>query len=227
MNTNGAVTREAIAGMIDHTVLNPASPGAAFDECCSFAAANRCATVCVCPFAVRRCAEELRGTGVGVCTVVGFPHGTSTTAAKVAEARLAMDDGADELDMVVNPSKVIDGDWEYVERDIREVCDAVHSNGRVLKVIFECCLLTDAQKIELCRVCTRVGVDFVKTSTGYGRGGATVEDVRLMAANVGPSVRVKAAGGIHDSAQLLALREAGATRFGCSRSAEILAGLAQ
>lgn len=217
--------KEEIARQIDHTVLNPASPWRAFAQCCAFAAQNHCASVCVCPFAVRRCAEALRGTDVAVCTVVGFPHGTAATAAKVAEARIAMDDGATELDMVANPSKVIDGDWDYVEGDIRAVCDAVHSAGRVLKVIFECCLLTDAQKVELCRICTRAGVDFVKTSTGYGSGGATVADVRLMAANVGPSVRIKAAGGIHTAEQLLALRDAGAVRFGCSRTAEILAGL--
>ena len=127
--------------------------------------------------------------------------------------------------MVANVSKVKDHDWKYVERDISAVCDAVHSAGRILKVIFECCFLDDAEKIELCRICTRVGVDFVKTSTGYGTGGATVEDVRLMRANCGPDVKIKAAGGIHSASQLLALRDAGADRFGCSRTKEILAGL--
>ncbi|MBR1836213.1 MAG: deoxyribose-phosphate aldolase [Kiritimatiellae bacterium] len=218
------MTRRQIASMIDHTVLNPASPGSAFRDCCRFAAENGCASVCVCPFAVADCAKALRGTGVAVCTVVGFPHGTAATAAKVAEARIAIADGATEIDMVVNPSKVVDGDWEYVERDISEVVRAVHAEGAVLKVIFECCLLDDAQKARLCGICTAAGADFVKTSTGYGKGGATVADVRLMAANVGPGVKIKAAGGIHSADEVRALLAAGATRFGCSRTADILSG---
>ena len=217
-------SRSEIAAQIDHTVLAPTSPHAAFAGACDYAIANRCASVCICPFFVRECAERLRGSGVAVCTVIGFPHGTHATEAKVAEARLAMEDGAEELDMVVNVSKCKDGDWAYVERDIAAVNDAVHAGGRLLKVIFECCFLTDEEKIRLCEICTRVGVDFVKTSTGYGSGGATVADVALMKAHVGPKVRIKAAGGIHSAEQLLALREAGAVRFGCSRTEAILAG---
>ena len=215
--------RSEIASQIDHTVLNPTSPHAAFADACDYAIANRCASVCICPFYVKEAAARLRGTGVAVCTVIGFPHGTHATAAKVAEARIAIDDGADELDMVVNVSKVKDGDWDYVRSDIKAVLDAVHSAGKLLKVIFECCFLTDEEKIRLCEICTELGVDFVKTSTGYGTGGATVADVALMKAHVGPGVRIKAAGGIHDLQQLLALREAGATRFGCSRTAALLA----
>lgn len=219
------MTSDDIASRIDHTVLAPQSRHDAFVEACRYAAEIRCASVCICPFFVPEATRLLAGSGVAVCTVIGFPHGTHATEAKVAEAKLAMAEGATELDMVVNLSKVKDHDWEYVERDIKAVCEAVHDAGRLLKVIFECCFLDDAEKIELCRICTRVGVDFVKTSTGYGTGGATVADVRLMRANVGPSVRVKAAGGIHSAAELLALREAGADRFGCSRTKEILAGL--
>lgn len=219
------MTSDDIASRIDHTVLAPQSRHDAFVEACRYAAEIRCASVCICPFFVPEATRLLAGSGVAVCTVIGFPHGTHATEAKVAEAKLAMAEGATELDMVVNLSKVKDHDWEYVERDIKAVCEAVHDAGRLLKVIFECCFLDDAEKIELCRICTRVGVDFVKTSTGYGTGGATVADVRLMKANVGPSVRVKAAGGIHSAAELLALREAGADRFGCSRTKEILAGL--
>ncbi len=219
------MTSDDIASCIDHTVLAPQSRHDAFVEACRYAAEIRCASVCICPFFVPEAARLLAGSGVAVCTVIGFPHGTHATEAKVAEAKLAMAEGATELDMVVNVSKVKDHDWDYVERDIKAVCEAVHDAGRLLKVIFECCFLDDAEKIELCRICTRVGVDFVKTSTGYGTGGATVADVRLMKANVGPSVRVKAAGGIHSAAELLALREAGADRFGCSRTKEILAGL--
>ncbi len=218
-------TRSEIASRIDHTVLNPASPHAAFVDACRYAVANHCASVCICPFFVRECADLLRGSGVATCTVIGFPHGTHATEAKVAEARLAMEDGAEELDMVVNVSKCKDGDWDYVGRDIAAVCRAVHAAGRVLKVIFECCYLTDAEKIRLCELCTEIGVDFVKTSTGYGSGGATVADVALMKAHVGPKVRIKAAGGIHTSEELLALLAAGADRFGCSRTEAILAGL--
>ena len=217
-------TRSEIASRIDHTVLAPQSRREAFEEACRYAAANRCASVCVCPFFVAGAAKALAGTGVETCTVIGFPHGTHSTAAKVAEARIAMEDGATELDMVVNVSKVKDHDWEYVENDVAAVCKAVHAAGRVLKVIFECCFLDDAEKVELCRICTRAGADFVKTSTGYGTGGATVADVRLMKANVGPGVKVKAAGGIHSDEEVLALVEAGADRLGCSRTAAILAG---
>ena len=218
-------TRSEIAAQIDHTVLNPTSPHRAFVDACDYAVANHCASVCICPFFVRECADLLRGSGVAVCTVIGFPHGTHATEAKVAEARIAMADGAAELDMVVNVSKCKDGDWEYVENDIAAVNAAVHAEGRLLKVIFECCFLSDGEKIKLCEICTRVGVDFVKTSTGYGSGGATVADIALMKAHVGPGVRIKAAGGIHTAEELLALRAAGADRFGCSRTEAILAGI--
>ena len=217
--------RSEIAAQIDHTVLNPTSPHQAFVDACRYAVANRCASVCICPFFVRECAELLRGSGVAVCTVIGFPHGTHATEAKVAEARIAMADGAEELDMVVNVSKCKDGDWGYVERDIAAVNAAVHAEGRLLKVIFECCLLSDDEKVRLCEICTRLGVDYVKTSTGYGSGGATVADIALMKAHVGPGVRIKAAGGIHAAEELLALRAAGADRFGCSRTGAILAGI--
>lgn len=135
-----------------------------------------------------------------------------------------MEDGADELDMVVNISKVKDRDWAYVENDIAAVCKVVHGANRILKVIFEMCFLDEEEKIRLCEICTRLGVDFVKTSTGYGTHGATVADVALMKAHVGPHVRIKAAGGIHNAEELLALRKAGATRFGCSRTEAVLAG---
>jgi deoxyribose-phosphate aldolase len=218
-------TRSEIAAQIDHTVLNPTSPHQAFVDACDYAVANHCASVCICPFFVRECSDLLRGSGVAVCTVIGFPHGTHSTEAKVAEARIAMEDGAAELDMVVNVSKCKDGDWDYVERDIAAVCRAVHGAGRLLKVIFECCFLSDEEKIRLCEICTRVGADFVKTSTGYGSGGATVADIALMKAHVGPGVQIKAAGGIHTAEELLALRAAGADRFGCSRTEAILAGI--
>ncbi len=216
-------SRSEIAAQIDHTVLAPTSPHAAFAGACDYAIANRCASVCICPFFVRECAERLRGSGVATCTVIGFPHGTHSTAAKVAEARLAMEDGAGELDMVVNVSKCKDGDWAYVERDIAAVNDAVHAGGRLLKVIFECCFLTDEEKIRLCEICTRVGVDFVKTSTGYGTKGCTIEDLKLMRAAVSDKVRVKGSGGIRDLDTVLAARAAGASRCGVSATEKIMA----
>lgn len=213
-----------IAAQIDHTVLAPQSKHQTFVDACRYAAEHHCASVCICPFFVRECADLLRNSGVKVCTVIGFPHGTHTTDAKVFESRVAMEDGADELDMVVNISKVKDRDWAYVENDIAAVCKVVHGANRILKVIFEMCFLDEEEKIRLCEICTRLGVDFVKTSTGYGTHGATVSDVALMKAHVGPHVRIKAAGGIHNAEELLAFRKAGATRFGCSRTEAVLAG---
>lgn len=217
--------RSEIASLIDHTVLSPQSRGETFVQACRYAAENGCASVCVCPFFVSDATKLLADSSVAVCTVVGFPHGTHSTAAKVAEAEAAMDDGATELDMVVNISKTKDHDWVYVENDISEVCRVVHSRKRLLKVIFECCFLDDEEKKRLCKICSGLGCDFVKTSTGFGTGGATVHDVALMKENVGPGVRIKAAGGIHSAEQLLALRDAGADRFGCSRTAAILEGI--
>lgn len=216
------MNREELSKMIDHTVLAPNSKHEVFVEACRFAIENKCASVCICPFFVKECSELLAGSGVKTCTVIGFPHGTHCTEAKVSEAILAAEQGAEELDMVVNVAKVKDGDWAYVREDIKAVTDTVHSKGAVVKVIFENCFLTDEEKIELCKICTDVGVDWVKTSTGYGTSGATVEDIKLMKANIGPNVQIKAAGGIRTLEQLLLMKEAGATRFGCSRTASVL-----
>lgn len=218
-----ALTPKDIAKMLDHSTLQPWLTEDDIRHGCEVALKYDTASVCARPCDVPILNEMLKGSGVKVCTVIGFPHGTHATAAKVAESRIALEDGADELDMVVNVSKAKDGDWDYVRRDIAAVLDVAHAAGKLLKVIFECCFLTDEEKIRLCEICTELGVDFVKTSTGYGTGGATVADIALMKAHVGPGVRIKAAGGIHDLAQLLALREAGATRFGCSRTAALLA----
>ena len=214
-----------IAGMIDHTVLAPNSRREVFVEACRFAAEARCASVCICPFFVRDCANLLRGTGVKACTVIGFPHGTAATTAKVAEAQIAMEDGAEEIDMVVNIAKVKDGDWDYVKADIAAVTAAVHAAACKVKVIFENCYLEREEKIRLCRICTELRCDWVKTSTGFGTGGATIEDLQLMKANIGPDVQIKAAGGIRTLDQLLEARAAGVTRVGCSRSKDVLAEL--
>jgi deoxyribose-phosphate aldolase len=217
------MNKKEIASLIDHTVLAPDAPHAARAAACEFAAANKCAAVCISPFFVAECAQRLAGTDVKVCTVVGFPHGVASTGAKVAEARIAMEDGADELDMVVNAAKIKDQDWDYVKRDIAAVTAAVHGAGRKIKVIFENCLLDDCEKIRLCEICSELRCDWVKTSTGYGSGGATLEDVALMKAHIAPEVQIKAAGGIRTLEQVLAFHAAGATRIGCSRTAAVLA----
>lgn len=219
------MTRDEIAGMIDHTVLAPMSPHETFKDACLFAVANHCASVCICPFFVKECAALLKGSGVKTCTVIGFPHGTHSTAAKVAEAKLAMADGAEELDMVVNISKVKDHDWDYVKADIGAVTKAVHEAGCKVKVIFENCYLDDEEKTRLCRICSELRCDWVKTSTGFGTGGATREDLALMQANIDDGIQIKAAGGIRTLEQLLAAHEAGASRIGCSRTADVLAAV--
>ena len=155
-------------------------------------------------------------------TTIGFPHGGHTTAIKLAEARQALDDGGIELDMVVNLSKVLSGDWAYVRDEIRAIVELTHGRGGKVKVIFENCYLQDEHKIRLCEICGEVRADWVKTSTGYGTGGATLDDLRLMRKHAPPHVQVKAAGGVRDLDMALAVREIGVTRFGCTRTAEIL-----
>jgi deoxyribose-phosphate aldolase len=155
-------------------------------------------------------------------TTIGFPHGGHTTAVKLAEARQALDDGGVELDMVVNLSKTLSGDWDYVRDEVRAIVDLTHGRGGRVKVIFENCFLENEHKVRLCEICGEAGADWVKTSTGYGAGGATLEDLRLMRRHAPPHVQVKAAGGVRDLDTALAVREIGATRFGCTRTAEIL-----
>lgn len=215
-------TYEGIAKMIDHSLLNPTLTDDALDTGIRLALAYDVASVCIMPFALKRCAERLAGSSVMSSTTIGFPHGGHTTAIKQAEAERAIADGGQELDMVVNISKVLSGDWDYVRRDIQAVIDVTHAAGRKVKVIFENCYLHDSQKIRLCEICSELGADWVKTSTGYGTGGATLEDLRLMRRHSGPDVQVKAAGGVRDLATLLEVRDLGVTRVGASRTSEIL-----
>jgi deoxyribose-phosphate aldolase len=215
-------TYNDIAKMIDHSLLNPSLTVSELEAGCRLAADYNVASVCIMPFSLKRCAEILRGSTVKPSTTIGFPHGGHATATKVAEARQALDDGGEELDMVVNISKAVSGDWPYVEADVRAVLEVTHAQGRKLKVIFENCYLKDEQKIKLCEICGGLGADWVKTSTGYGSGGATEADVRLMRQHSPPHVQVKAAGGIRDLDRLLFFRALGATRIGASRTAEIL-----
>ena len=215
-------TYDDVAGMIDHSLLRPNLTADELEAGCRLAVEYRCASVCILPYYLKRCAEILADSGVRASTTIGFPHGGHTTAVKLAEARQALADGGQELDMVVNISQVLSGQWDYVRADIAAVVDAAHEAGRKVKVIFENCYLEDAHKIRLCEICGEVGADWVKTSTGYGDGGATHEDLKLMRAQAPGHVQVKAAGGVRDLDALLAVRALGVTRVGASRTADIL-----
>jgi len=211
-----------IAKMIDHSLLRPTMTSSDLEQGIALARKYDVASVCIMPYYLRRCAELLAGSDVAPSTTIGFPHGGHTTAVKLAEARQALDDGGTELDMVFNLSKTLSGDWDYVRDEIRAVVDLTHQRGGRVKVIFENCFLENTHKMHLCEICGAVGADWVKTSTGYGSGGATLEDLRLMRRHAPPHVQVKAAGGVRDLDTALAVREIGATRFGCTRTAEIL-----
>jgi deoxyribose-phosphate aldolase len=215
-------TYQDIAKMIDHSLLNPTLAVEELEKGIRLALAYDVASVCIMPYYLRRCADLLRGSTIKAGTTIGFPHGGHTTAIKVAEARQALDDGGEELDMVVNISKVRSEDWDYVRDDIRAVVEVTHGRGGKVRVIFENAYLEDLHKIRLCEICGEVGADWVKTSTGYGSGGATIEDLRLMRKHSPARVQIKAAGGVRDLDTALAVRVAGATRFGCTRTTEIL-----
>ncbi len=213
---------QAIARMIDHSLLQPYLTDRELEEGCGLAARYEVASVCIKPYFVQRAAQLLQGTSVAVGTTVGFPHGGHATETKVHEAEQAIREGATELDMVINIGKALSEDWSYVARDVEAVLRVARSGGAILKVIFENAYLDDRHKIELCRICSELGVDFVKTSTGYAPSGATLDDVRLMRQHCAPEVLVKAAGGVRDLDTLLQMREAGAARIGASRTAAIL-----
>lgn len=211
-----------IAKMIDHSLLNPALTVDELEQGIRLALEYDVASVCIMPFYLKRCAELLAGTGVRASTTIGFPHGGHTTAIKVAETARALDDGGEELDMVVNVSKVRSGDWNYVRDDVGAVIALVHDRGQKVKVIFENAYLDDSQKVRLCEICGELGADWVKTSTGYAPGGATLDDLRLMRRHSPPHVQVKAAGGVRTLDALLEVRALGVTRVGATRTREIL-----
>lgn len=215
-------TLQDVAGMIDHSLLVPTMTSADLEAGCKLAVENRVASVCIMPYYLRRCADILRGSGVKASTTIGFPHGGHTTAIKLAEAKQALDDGGEELDMVVNISQVLSGNWLYVRDEIQAIVELTHARGQKLKVIFENCYLKDEHKIKLCEICGELRTDWVKTSTGYGSGGATMDDLRLMRQHSPAHVQVKAAGGVRDLDTLLKVREIGVTRVGASRTKEIL-----
>jgi deoxyribose-phosphate aldolase len=212
-----------IAGMLDHSLLAPTLTVEDLERGLAIARDLRVASVCILPSYLARCAEVLEGSGVLPSTTIGFPHGGHATAVKAAEAIRALGDGGVELDMVVNIGRVCSGDWDYVHHDIRAVIEPAHERGAKVKVIFENCYLDDDQKIRLCEICGELDADWVKTSTGFGTGGATEGDLSLMRRHSPPHVQVKASGGIRTLDELLAARALGATRIGSSRSAELLA----
>ena len=216
------ITYEQLAKTIDHSLLKPELTEADITAGCQLAARYHVASVCVKPSFVPLAVELLKGSDVAVGTVLGFPHGGSTTAVKVFEAENAMDNGAVELDMVVNIGELRSGNREYVLGDIRAVVKAAHKRGALVKVIMENAYLTDEEKVLGCQLAELAGADFVKTSTGFAPGGATIEDLKLMRATVGEHVQVKAAGGVRTLDALLAVIDAGCTRSGATATAAIL-----
>lgn len=217
-----APTPAELAGLIDHTVLKPDTDEATVRRVISEAVTHRLAAVCINPKWVELTAAELAGTSVKTCTVVGFPLGATTTAQKVAEAAEAVEAGADEIDMVIDIADANAGAHEAVTAQIAAVAEAAHAGGAILKVILETALLTDATKELACRAAEEAGADFVKTSTGFAGGGATVADIELMHALVGGRLGIKASGGVRTYQDALAMVTAGATRIGASSSLDIV-----
>ena len=218
-----SLTPKDIAQMLDHSTLQPWLTEDDIRRGCEIALKYGTASVCARPCDVPVLSEMLRGSSVKVCTVIGFPHGAHRTAIKAAEARQALEDGCEELDMVLNIGKLKHGDTGYVEEEIRQLAEIAHGAGAILKVILETCYLTDEEKILACRISERAGADFVKTSTGYGSAGCTIEDLKLMRANVSEKVRIKGSGGIRDLDTVLSARAVGASRCGVSATEKIMA----
>ena len=211
-----------LSKMLDHALLTPTATVDQLEAGCQLALAYDVASVCIMPYYVPRCAEILAGSTVLPSTVIGFPLGGHTTITKAAEAKQAIVDGCQELDMVVNISKTLSGDWDYVRADIRAVIDIAHAADRKVKVIFENCYLQDEHKIRLCEICGEENADWVKTSTGFGIGGATLDDLRLMRKHAPEHVQVKAAGGVRDVETMKQVHEIGATRIGSSSTQKLM-----
>jgi deoxyribose-phosphate aldolase len=211
-----------IAQMIDHSLLRPELTEEDVLRGCEIAKKYKVATVCCRPSEVVLVKYLLQDSEVKTSTVVGFPHGYNKTETKVFEAKQAIEDGAVELDMVINIGRLLDGDYDYVKNDIRAVVKTAHCHSVMVKVIFENFYLTDEQKKVACRLSEEAGADFVKTSTGFAGGGATIEDLQLMRAEVSEKVQVKAAGGVRDLDMTLKVREIGCTRFGATRTETIM-----
>ena len=215
---------QSVAPMIDHTILKPEATHDQIAQLCYEARKYQFASVCINPTNVKLCADLLEGSGVEVCTVVGFPLGATPTEVKVFEAQQAIQGGATEVDMVINVGALKSRDYELVEQDIAAIARVCHANNAILKVIIEAALLTDEEKVIACQLSKVAEADFVKTSTGFGPGGATPEDVALMRRVVGPTIGVKAAGGIRTREDAEKMIAAGASRIGASASVKIVGG---
>ena len=226
-------TVKELAKMIDHSLLHPTMTDSDLKRECEVAKTYDVASVCIKPYAVKQAVEWLRGSDVEIGTVIGFPHGSNSTKIKLEETRLACEEGATEIDMVVNIGKVLSGDWVHVSGEIEQIADETHNHGAILKVIFENDFVTRREdKIKLCEICSEKGADFVKTSTGYGfvKGengtysyqGATDEDLKLMREHAAPHVQIKAAGGVRTLDDLLRVRDLGVTRVGATATIAIL-----
>jgi deoxyribose-phosphate aldolase len=222
-----------LAKMIDHSILHPTMTDEILVRECEVAKKYDVASVCVKPYAVEKAKTLLEGTDVAVGCVIGFPHGNSSTKIKILEAEMACKEGAVEIDMVINIGKALGGDWDYIEQEIKAVTDVCHQNNAIVKVIFETDFITKTEdKIKLCEICTKVGADFVKTSSGYGfvkqadgsynYKGATIDDLLLMRKYSGPNVQVKAAGGVRTLDELLKVKETGTTRCGATATITML-----
>ena len=213
-----------LASYIDHTLLKQNATSEQIITLCQEAREYQFASVCINPTHVRLCAELLRNSGVKVCTVIGFPLGANTTATKVFETQDAIQNGASEIDMVINIGALKNGDFTLVAKDISEISRATHNGGAILKVIIETCLLSDEEKVIACLLAKQAGADYVKTSTGFSTAGATIEDVTLMRKVVGPEMGVKAAGGVRNLEDAEKMIAAGATRLGASAGVQIVQG---
>lgn len=216
--------KKSLCKFIDHTLLKPDCSAVEVEGLCSEALKYNFASVCVNPSFVSLCSEKLKGSEVKVCTVIGFPLGATTTEVKIFEAENAIENGATELDMVINIGKLKDKDYDYVREEIKSLAK-VCKNHALLKVIIETCLLSEEEKLMACRLSKEAGADFVKTSTGFSKSGATVEDIKLMRNTVGDHMGVKASGGIRDTETALDMIKAGATRIGASASIKIIEGM--
>lgn len=217
-----SVSYNEIAQMIDHSLLNPTLTDPDIIDGCKIAREYRVASVCCRPSDVILAKKTLEGIGVLTTTVIGFPHGSTTTATKLFEAEEAVVNGAVELDVVLNIGKLRSGDYDYVKNELGVLAEFIHKRGVIIKVIFENCYLNTDQKIAACRICNDIGADFVKTSTGYGSGGATDEDLKLMRHYCKPEIKLKAAGGIRTLERAIEIRKLGCSRFGATATVGIL-----
>ncbi|MDT3696692.1 MAG: deoxyribose-phosphate aldolase [Ignavibacterium sp.] len=219
-----AVDKKELAGMIDHTLLKPEATLTEIKHLCEEAIQHNFASVCVNPSYVSACFDLLKSSNVKVCTVIGFPLGATTTQSKFLEAEEAIKNGAEELDMVINVGRLKDKDYDYVYNDLKTIADLSKKHLCTSKVILETCLLTDKEKVAACIMAKEAGLDFVKTSTGFSKAGATIQDVALMKFVVGDKHKVKAAGGIRSYEDAVAMINAGANRLGASAGVKIISG---